>query len=65
VDDGLVLDEVLDKFGTSRPSIDLPAQVGVKRDRLPTRGLSRLCPAALLLFLGAHDPLDLAFVLQG
>ena len=29
----------------------------------PTRGLSRLCPVALLLFLGAHDPFDPVFVL--
>ena len=32
---------------------------------LPMGSLSRLCPAALLLFLGAHDPFDLAFVLHG
>ena len=32
VDVGLVLDEVLDKCGTSRPAIDPPAQLGVERD---------------------------------
>ena len=33
MDVGLVFNEVLDKFGTSRPAVDPPAQLGVDRDR--------------------------------